>query len=186
MSSPTTMQPSLGGAGDRPASGLTPSGGSMPTQSSSSDDPQVLAVHRTPNAERSHADAQTTSKKSQSVKRRPNSPAAEPSAAQDCRAQSSQNAGSQESARPAQRHRTLPAEPKVLPLAYENCPVGDMVILIAHMLSELIETNDGLALRSGSLTRFHSRYATTPRYVAILYQLFPFPFSFSPPSFAIH
>lgn len=34
-----------------------------------------------------------------------------------------------------------------------------MVVLIAHMLSELIETNDGLALRSGSLTRFHSRTA---------------------------
>ncbi|KAM0270858.1 hypothetical protein ACHAQH_009303 [Verticillium albo-atrum] len=34
-----------------------------------------------------------------------------------------------------------------------------MVVLIAHMLSELIETNDALALRSGNLTRFHSRTA---------------------------
>lgn len=38
-----------------------------------------------------------------------------------------------------------------------------MVVLIAHMLSELIETNDALALRSGSLTRFHSRYDATRR-----------------------
>lgn len=35
----------------------------------------------------------------------------------------------------------------------------DMVILIANMLSELIETNDLLAMKSGQLTRFHSRTA---------------------------
>lgn len=34
------------------------------------------------------------------------------------------------------------------------------MILIAHMLGELIETNDPLALQSGNLTRFHSRYET--------------------------
>jgi hypothetical protein len=47
--------------------------------------------------------------------------------------------------------------PKVLPQRYEHCPVEDMVVLIAHMLGELIETNDTLALKSGHLTRFHSR-----------------------------
>lgn len=52
---------------------------------------------------------------------------------------------------------TLP--PKVLPLRYEHCAVEDMVVLIAHMLGELIETNDSLALKSGHLTRFHSRTA---------------------------
>ncbi len=48
--------------------------------------------------------------------------------------------------------------PKELPQKYEHCAVEDMVILIAHMLGELIETNDSLALKSGGhLTRFHSR-----------------------------
>lgn len=51
------------------------------------------------------------------------------------------------------------APPKVLPLRYEFCVVEDIVVLIAHMLGELIETNDTLALKSGHLTRFHSRYA---------------------------
>lgn len=48
-------------------------------------------------------------------------------------------------------------EPKVLPLKYEFCAVEDMVILIANMIQELIQTNDRLPLRSGVLTRFHSR-----------------------------
>lgn len=49
------------------------------------------------------------------------------------------------------------APPKVLPVRYELCANEDIVVLIANMLSELIETNDGLAMRSGHLTRFHSR-----------------------------
>lgn len=53
------------------------------------------------------------------------------------------------------------APPKCLPLKYEFCAVEDMVVLIAHMLGELIETNDKPALRTGHLTRFHSRYATS-------------------------
>lgn len=55
--------------------------------------------------------------------------------------------------------RAKPAEnpPKLLPQKYELCAVEDVVVLIAHMLGELIETNDALALRSGHLTRFHSR-----------------------------
>ncbi|KAL1875348.1 hypothetical protein VTK73DRAFT_10082 [Phialemonium thermophilum] len=48
---------------------------------------------------------------------------------------------------------------RVLPHRYEFCPVEDMVVLIANMLGELIETNDALALKSGNLTRFHSRTA---------------------------
>ncbi|KAK7746922.1 Pho80p cyclin [Cytospora paraplurivora] len=49
--------------------------------------------------------------------------------------------------------------PKVLPVRYELCAVEDIVVLIANMLAELIETNDSLAMRSGQLTRFHSRTA---------------------------
>ncbi|KAF2969879.1 hypothetical protein GQX73_g3688 [Xylaria multiplex] len=49
--------------------------------------------------------------------------------------------------------------PKILPSRYELCDVEDMVILIANMIGELIETNDSLAMKSGNLTRFHSRTA---------------------------
>lgn len=47
---------------------------------------------------------------------------------------------------------------KVLPVQYEFCAVEDLVVLIANMISELIQTNDQLPLRDGGLTRFHSRY----------------------------
>ncbi|KAK1830769.1 cyclin-domain-containing protein [Podospora conica] len=57
------------------------------------------------------------------------------------------------------------APPKHLPLKYEFCGVEDMVVLIAHMLGELIETNDALALRTGHLTRFHSR---TPPGISVI------------------
>ena len=62
----------------------------------------------------------------------------------------------------AKRMKPDSAPPKVLPLQYEFCAVEDVVVLIAHMLGELIETNDSLALKSGHLTRFHSRYALLP------------------------
>ncbi|KAI0479039.1 cyclin-domain-containing protein [Xylariaceae sp. FL0804] len=55
------------------------------------------------------------------------------------------------------RHNQEP--PKVLPVQYELCGVEDMVVLIANMLGELIETNDALPMKSGNLTRFHSRTA---------------------------
>lgn len=55
------------------------------------------------------------------------------------------------------RTRPNTSPPKVLPLRYELCDVEDMVILIANMIGELIETNDSLAMKSGNLTRFHSR-----------------------------
>ncbi|KAL9949134.1 hypothetical protein ACHAQF_001207 [Verticillium nonalfalfae] len=64
-----------------------------------------------------------------------------------------------EAANAPKRQRPAPAPQKVLPLRYELGTTEDMVVLIAHMLSELIETNDALALQSGNLTRFHSRTA---------------------------
>lgn len=60
---------------------------------------------------------------------------------------------------PSSPKRSKPNQgpPKVLPLRYELCEVEDMVVLIANMLSELIETNDSIAMKNGQLTRFHSR-----------------------------
>ena len=56
------------------------------------------------------------------------------------------------------RSKQESAAPKSLPIRYELVPVEDMVALIAHMLGELIDTNDQFALKAGHLTRFHSRY----------------------------
>lgn len=63
--------------------------------------------------------------------------------------------------RPNTPKRSRPSQnpPKVLPLKYEQCDVEDMVVLISNMLGELIETNDAIAMKSGHLTRFHSRTA---------------------------
>jgi hypothetical protein len=58
---------------------------------------------------------------------------------------------------PTKRAKSDESPVKVLPFKYEFCPVDDMVVIISHMISELIETNDQLPLRSGVLTRFHSR-----------------------------
>lgn len=60
---------------------------------------------------------------------------------------------------PVNVKRAKEAQPtvKVLPAKYEFCEVGDIVVLIANMIAELIETNDALPLRTGVLTRFHSR-----------------------------
>ncbi|CAJ2511545.1 Uu.00g071700.m01.CDS01 [Anthostomella pinea] len=62
---------------------------------------------------------------------------------------------------PSSPKRTRPnaGPPKELPLKYEFCDVEHMVVLISNMLGELIETNDSLAMKSGNLTRFHSRTA---------------------------
>ncbi|KAM3555444.1 hypothetical protein ARSEF4850_005995 [Beauveria asiatica] len=60
---------------------------------------------------------------------------------------------------PAKRARPDEHPPKVLPIRYEFCHVDDMVELIAHMLNELIATNDAIRTTSGGLTRFHSRAA---------------------------
>lgn len=87
-------------------------------------------------------------------------------AASPSKRRNSQGPGSSSSAAPTDALQNLPALSKrprpeaalkVVPQRYEHCPVEDMVVLIAHMLGELIETNDTLALKSGHLTRFHSR-----------------------------
>ncbi|CAK7209304.1 Pho80p cyclin [Sporothrix bragantina] len=65
----------------------------------------------------------------------------------------------------SKRARPEAAPVKMLPEQYELCAVEDMVVLIANMLGELIETNDALALKSGHLTRFHSR---TPPGISVL------------------
>lgn len=67
-------------------------------------------------------------------------------------------AADDDSTQPAKRARPDDQPPKVLPIRYEFCPVEDMVELIAHMLNELIATNDAIRTTSGGLTRFHSRY----------------------------
>jgi hypothetical protein len=67
------------------------------------------------------------------------------------------SAVAQSQASSPKRSRPTQGPPKVLPLKYEFCDVEDMVILIANMLAELIETNDSIAMKSGHLTRFHSR-----------------------------
>jgi hypothetical protein len=74
------------------------------------------------------------------------------------------NVSAVESSQSNSQKRTRPnaGPPKVLPLRYELCDVEDMVILIANMIGELIETNDSLAMKSGNLTRFHSRYEDQP------------------------
>lgn len=48
-------------------------------------------------------------------------------------------------------------EVKIMPMQYEKCNPRDLVILISSMLMELIRYNDGIPLRDGHLTRFHSR-----------------------------
>lgn len=58
---------------------------------------------------------------------------------------------------PLKRSKTEKKESKVLPAQYELCAVEDIVILIADMIAELIQTNDNLPLQDGVLTRFHSR-----------------------------
>jgi hypothetical protein len=47
---------------------------------------------------------------------------------------------------------------KILPVNYEFCDVEDLIILIANLISELVQINDQLPLRDGGFTRFHSRY----------------------------
>ncbi|KAH6656726.1 cyclin-domain-containing protein [Truncatella angustata] len=69
------------------------------------------------------------------------------------------------------RSKTDHGPAKMLPLRYEFCDTEDMVILIANMLSELIETNDSLAMKSGHLTRFHSRTAPGISVVDYLHRL---------------
>lgn len=61
------------------------------------------------------------------------------------------------SAQASKRAKPEEHPPKILPIRYELCDVEDMVVLIAHMLAELIATNDAIRISNGGLTRFHSR-----------------------------
>ncbi|KAK5997866.1 Nuc-1 negative regulatory protein preg [Cladobotryum mycophilum] len=74
---------------------------------------------------------------------------------------STSDSAAQQPSSPKTSKRAKPAEqpPKVLPQRYELCAVEHMVELIAHMLGELIATNDAIRISSGGLTRFHSRTA---------------------------
>ncbi|KAF2180197.1 cyclin-domain-containing protein [Zopfia rhizophila CBS 207.26] len=60
---------------------------------------------------------------------------------------------------PSSAKRARPHDPnvKVMPLKYETCDVKDLGVLISDMLMELVRLNDGIPLRDGQLTRFHSR-----------------------------
>lgn len=58
----------------------------------------------------------------------------------------------------SKRSKPAPKEEKMVPNDYAKCEVDDMVILIASMMSALIETNDRLPVGPEDLTRFHSRY----------------------------
>lgn len=68
------------------------------------------------------------------------------------------SAVAQEQLSPAKRARTQDPNLKVMPLKYETCDVKDLGVLISDMLMELVRLNDGIPLRDGQLTRFHSRY----------------------------
>lgn len=57
----------------------------------------------------------------------------------------------------SKRPRANEQPPKTLPWRYELCAIEDMVELVAHMLAELMATNDTIRISSGGLTRFHSR-----------------------------
>lgn len=65
----------------------------------------------------------------------------------------------------AKRSRPEEKPNKLLPSRYELCTVDDIVELIAHMVAELITTNDAIRVANGGLTRFHSRYVTLVRTV---------------------
>lgn len=71
------------------------------------------------------------------------------------------NASGSPSQQTSKRPKPDSPPPKILPQQYEFCPVEDMVELIAHMLGELIATNDAIRSSNGGLTRFHSRYGLT-------------------------
>ena len=90
----------------------------------------------------------------------PEKPHLEPQSPSSKRRQSEfgpSSAGSSSQNVTPKRARGAQTAVKILPIKYEFCGVEDMVILIANMISELIATNDGLPLRTGVLTRFHSR-----------------------------
>ncbi|RFU76277.1 phosphate system cyclin pho80 [Trichoderma arundinaceum] len=109
----------------------------------------------------SPAQAQLYNALSPNKRRLAASSAPPPEASAIAAAGASTSAAPQRSVSPQAPKRARPEEqpPHVLPQRYELCPVEHMVELIAHMLGELIATNDAIRISSGGLTRFHSRTA---------------------------
>ncbi|KAH8714371.1 cyclin-domain-containing protein [Ilyonectria robusta] len=116
----------------RPSTANTPAAAPQPPQ------PQALSESQVPQSGVSP------------VKRRSSPP--QPSA-------QAPNASGSPSQQTSKRPKPDSPPPKILPQQYEFCPVEDMVELIAHMLGELIATNDAIRSSNGGLTRFHSRTA---------------------------
>lgn len=63
-----------------------------------------------------------------------------------------------ESSSAAKRARPPSPADRVMPIKYETCDVKELGVLISDMLMELVRLNDGIPLKDGQLTRFHSRY----------------------------
>ncbi|KAG0647795.1 Phosphatase regulation [Hyphodiscus hymeniophilus] len=79
---------------------------------------------------------------------------------------SEQSSASRNDQLAVKRVRSAPAAVKILPVKYEECAIEDLVVLIASMIAELVETNDALPPRPNPvLTRFHSR---TPPGISVL------------------
>lgn len=89
--------------------------------------------------------------------KRRGSPTGESQTSRPPQAPSEATAGQDGTSLSAKRSRHDESPAKILPQKYELCPVGDMVELIAHMVADLITTNDAIRVASGGLTRFHSR-----------------------------
>ena len=72
--------------------------------------------------------------------------------------EATQSAASSNEELAPKRTRSAPTAVKILPAQYEECAIDDLVVLMANMIAELIETNDALPPRPNPvLTRFHSR-----------------------------
>lgn len=65
--------------------------------------------------------------------------------------------GSSRSPTPAAAAIPGPEETKTVPRNFFECPSGDLIVLVASMLQELVGLNDALPFNPDQLTRFHSR-----------------------------
>lgn len=121
-------------------------GQSHSTQASSRG-PERTIEHNVPSGSSQRPSAQNQAQSPSIKRRQPTTPPANTDAS--CRTAAAPA--------PLKRPKTDKKELKVLPTQYELCAVEDIVILIADMIAELIQTNDNLPLQDGVLTRFHSR-----------------------------
>jgi hypothetical protein len=119
---------------------------SPPTQPATEIEAIPVAQHSTP------ATSQDIPSSSSAAKETDGSDQASPSR----KRQNSQGLGKEAEGRTSPAMEDAPV--RKVPGSYELCGVQDLVVLIAHMLNELIERNDWIAMQSGNLTRFHSRY----------------------------